>query len=188
MHIDIHPIRNKQRIYIGGNSGAREIFDLTRSLVQQLGKPADFYIPGQPYTPTDAPVVIIRGSEEPVNGKAGFQQLDLHILLIHRITEDLPAGYQSFEEYVSQYEQLADALPRAGTYFFFEGSDVATLIGKKEREDVKNIEYAALKQEELINVKKSADPGFPEIAGGVRALLGRIGVSQDQFFQALNAL
>lgn len=188
MQLNTERIRNKQRIYIGGNSGSSEVFNMARSLLTYFDKPADFYTLGEPYSPTDAPIVIVRGGDELVNGKALFRQLDPHIVLIHKITENVPAGYSGLEAYVSQFELLADGLPKAGAYIFFEGDHVATLMGKKEREDVKNIEYTALTPEALKNIKGSPEGNFPAIAGGVKALLSRIGISQDQFFEGLKAL
>ena len=69
-------------------------------------------------------------------------------------------------------------------------------MGKKEREDVRNIEYTALQTEsieggyivihgsEKIKVA-STSKRFPAHAAGSKALLNRIGVSDDQFFEAL---
>lgn len=198
MQINTDLLKNKQRIYIGGNHGVNKIYGLVQHVLETIGKPADYYSVGEDFTPSDAPIVLIKGGDELTDGKALFHQLGIHILLIHRIDEDVPAPYQSFEEYIAQFELLADNLPKAGTFLFFEGDNVATLMGKKEREDIKNIEYSELKTEQLedgyqvingsekIHVK-STSKRFPKHAAAAKALLNRIGVSDAQFFEALKS-
>lgn len=196
MQINTDLLKNKQRIYIGGNHGVKKIYNLTKHVLTAIGKPADFIAVGEENELTDAPIAIIKGGDELENGKAVFHQLDIHILLIHRIDEDVPEPYKSFEEYISQFESLADNLPKAGTFLFFEGDNVATLMGKKEREDVRNIEYTPLPVDTLedgynflFGSKKikvaSTSKRFPAHAAGAKALLNRIGVSDAQFYDAL---
>ena len=196
MQINTDLLKNKQRIYIGGNHGVKKIYELTQHVLTTIGKPADYYSVDEDNQLSDAPIVLIKGGDDLIDGKALFHQLDIHILLIHRIDEDVPEPYKSFEEYIAQFELLADNLPKAGTFLFFEGDNVATLMGKKEREDVRTIEYTALQTEsieggyivihgsEKIKVA-STSKRFPAHAAGSKALLNRIGVSDDQFFEAL---
>lgn len=201
MTIPFDQIRNKQRILIGGNHGASEIFDLCRQLATSLGKKADFVnlSTDANWTLTDAPTVIMTGADHMSAGTLLFHELNPHILLVHSIQEKAPNGFQSFEHYLAEYERLADALPKAGTLIFFEGDNVATLLGKKEREDVKNLEYATLKhkqKEEGVRLKKGdfevvmkdVAESFADIAAGARALLNRLGISDEQFFGALSKL
>ncbi|MFY0605322.1 MAG: hypothetical protein JXR10_01320 [Cyclobacteriaceae bacterium] len=191
-------LNNKQRIYLGGNHGANNIYEIVRHVLQEIQKPADFYSYGEALKTTSAPIIIMRGADELTNGQAAFNQLSPHILLIHRIKEDVPAGYSSFDDYISQIEILADNLPKAGSLFFFEEDPVGILIGKKEREDVKETPYSKLKNTKtsdgyilesdgsnLSIVTENKD--FPEHAAGAKALLQRIGVSENQFFNALKS-
>ena len=104
MQINTDLLKNKQRIYIGGNHGVKKIYNLTKHVLTAIGKPADFFAVGEENELTDAPIVIIKGGDELENGNAVFHQLDIHILLIHRIDEDVPEPYKSFEEYISQFE------------------------------------------------------------------------------------
>jgi UDP-N-acetylmuramate: L-alanyl-gamma-D-glutamyl-meso-diaminopimelate ligase len=198
MQINTDLFKNKQRIYIGGNHGVKKIYNLVEHVLTSINKPTDFYTVGDEYSPTDAPIVLIKGGDELKGNKALFHQLDIHILLIHRIDEDVPEGYSSFEEYIGQFETLADNLPKAGTFLFYEGDNVATLMGKKEREDIRNIEYSALTAEptsdgyliihgsDKIEVK-STSKRFPAHSAAAKALLNRIGVSDAQFFDALKS-
>jgi len=199
MQIDIAPIRNKQRIYIGGTHGVAEIFNICQHVLNHIGKPVDFYTFGEEPEFTDAPVIIIKGGDEFENDSSPMQSLDIHILLVHVMNDDIPKGYPSFDDYVLEYEKLADSLPKAGSLIYLESDNVATMMGKKEREDVKAIEYTALKS--VITNKgfaintdggkidvKTEDQFFPRHAAGAKALLNRIGVSDAQFFSALKSL
>lgn len=176
-----------------------EIFEIVKQVLQHLQKPADFYTVGEDNTITDAPVVIIKGGDGLHNGQAIFHQLDIHMLLVHKIDEEIPQGYASFEAYVSEYEKLADNLPKAGCMLYFEDDDVALLMGKKEREDVKEIEYTGLpatKTDDGFVITLEGDTAtirttntrFPNHAAGAKALLNRIGVIDSQFISALKSL
>ncbi|MEQ9303129.1 MAG: hypothetical protein RJQ14_04370 [Marinoscillum sp.] len=195
MH-DIDQLKNKQRIFIGGNHGVNKIFAITQHVLKHSGKTADYYTIGEDNKLTSAPVVIIKGGDQLVDGKALFHDFDVHILLIHRIDDDIPEGYASFEDYITQFEVLADNLPKAGSFLFYEGDNVATLMGKKEREDVRNIEYTTLDcsqtksgyqfshNGETFEVR-STSKRFPGHAAGAKALLQRVGISENQFYAAL---
>ena len=68
MNINTEPIQNKQRIYIGGTNHVDEIFELIRHVLTEIDKPADFYTVGEEDSFTDAPIVFIKGGDEPENG------------------------------------------------------------------------------------------------------------------------
>lgn len=184
MHINIDLIKNKQRILIGGNHGTAEILRIVKAVMNHIKKPADFVDLSKGAELTDAPVVIMVGGDEIENGKAAFHQLGIHMLLVHQITDALPSGYANFNEYVDQYEELADSLPKAGSCLYNEADDVSLLIGKKEREDVKSIEYTSINAEDGIH----SDPDFLGQAAAAKALLKRIGVSDSQFMSGLKTL
>ncbi|REE02149.1 hypothetical protein [Marinoscillum furvescens] len=196
MQINTDLIKHKQRIYIGGTNGVDEIFELVKFVLDHVNKPADFFTVGADNTLTDAPVVFIKGGDELDGDDAIFHQLDIHILLLHRIKDKLPKGYDTIDAYVAQYEKLADSLPKAGTFIFNVDDNMATLIGKKEREDVKNIEYSALPSTKTssgftFNIGSGAvavstsDEKFPKYLAGVQAVLKRIGISDAQILSAL---
>lgn len=198
MQVNTTQLKNKQRIYIGGNHGANKIFDLTKHILLSVKKSVDFYRYGEDNVLTDAPIVIIRGADELVDKQASFHSFEPHILLIHKVKEDLPNGYTSFEQYVSEFEKLADNLPKSGNLVYFEDDDVAILLGKKEREDIRAFPYTALDGEKTIDgfkVTTGASPifitttndKFLKHAAGAKALLNRLGVTDDEFFKALNS-
>lgn len=199
MEIDISPITNKQRIYIGGTHEVDEIINLTQKVLESIKKPVDFF--NISYSPkfTDAPVVIMNGADRFSGDRAAFMDLEIHMLLLHRMEDTLPEGYHSFDQFVQEYERLADSLPKAGTLIYLEEDDLSTMIGKKEREDVKSIEYNSLKAHKTNNgfTLKTTDDEidvvtsqerFPCIAAAAKTLLNRIGVSDVQFFTALKTI
>ena len=44
--------------------------------------------------------------------------------------------FPTIEDYVRAFEDFADATPKGGVLIFNEDDDIATVIGRKEREDV----------------------------------------------------
>lgn len=196
MQINTDLIKHKQRIYIGGTTGVDEIFELVKFVTNHADKSVDFYSIGANNTLTDAPVVFIKGGDKLEGNEALFLKLDIHILLLHRIKDKLPDGYDSIDAYVAQYEKLADSLPKAGTFIFNVDDNMATLIGKKEREDVKNIEYSALPSTKTSSgftftigsgsvTVSTSDEKFPKYLAGAQAVLRRIGISDAQILSAL---
>lgn len=183
MSFSLDPIRNKQRILITGNHGIHKITSIIFHVLKSAGKPFDF-IDGDQSSISEAPIVFLKGGDQLVDRKPAFLQYEPHVLLIHKITDDKPDGYKSFEEYVAAYEQLADGLPKSGIFIYYEGDPVSTIIGKKEREDVKAIEYTSLDSKEF----KSSDKTFLLHAAAAKALLKRIGISEKQFAKGISTL
>lgn len=199
MQINTELLKNKQRILIGGNKGASEIYEIVKNVLKHIDKPVDFASLEEEFTPGDAPVIIFKGGDQLIDNEALFQQLGVHILLVHQVTETPPADYKNFEQYIGQLEKLADSLPKAGTFIYFEEDNVATMMGKKDRTDVKPIEYSRLKSkktndgiqlmlDEYKATVKTENDNFPAYAAGAKALLNRIGVSDNQFFSGLKTL
>ena len=183
MQIDQKSIKNKQRILIAGNQGTSEIIRILKSILSTIGKSVDFWESTDEPDLTDAPVLIIDGGLLMAQNALKLQDFNPHILLIHQVEEQY-GGFSNFNEFVKEFEKLADSLPKAGTLIFNESNDVAVLLGKKEREDVKNIEYSALDK----GFTASTDTNFLSSAGAARALLQRIGVSEEQLFAALKKI
>ncbi len=199
MNINTQALRNKQRIYIGGNHGAKSIFKIIKHVLTTIGKPADFFTYGEDSEITNAPIIIMRGADALIDGKAVFHDLKPHMLLVHKIKDDVPDGYASFDEYISQIELLADNLPKAGSLFFYEEDAVGILMGKKERADVRETPYGELPSQttqngfeiEFEGAKISVSTNkanFPKHSAGAKALLNRIGVSDTQFFNSIKTL
>ncbi len=198
MQLDFNRIKNKQRIFIGGNSGTDEILNIISHSLKHLKKPFDV-LPNGEGEITDAPIIIFNGMNElnPKSGKAYFHEIKPHIALFHKIIEPVPDGYASFEDFINQFEMLANGLPKAGTFLYYQSDNVSLMIGKNERQDVRNIEYTKLKN------KKSGDTtdiefksgevvsipirkkGFPGEVAAALNIVNRLSVKEKHFIKSL---
>lgn len=169
MQLDFNRIKNKQRIFIGGNSGTDEILNIISHSLKYLKKPFDMLSNGNGEI-TDAPIIIFNGLNDlnPETGKAYFHDMKPHIALFHKIMEPVPEGYNSFEEFINQFEMLANGLPKAGTFLYYQSDNVSLMIGKNERQDVRNIEYTKFKN------KKTGDTTTLEFKSGEKATIKTI--------------
>lgn len=198
MIIDITTIRNKQRILIGGNHGLEKISKLISQVLDATGKSHAFLEPEQANVGNE-PVVFLKGGSQIVDGKPLFHLFEPHILLLYKVSEKTPEGYENFEAFVGEIEKLADALPKAGTIIFNESDNVSMMIGKNDREDVKAIEFSTLSGKKTNSgyiLTFENDPfevitdneNFLAHAAAAKALLNRIGTSDAQFYSALKKL
>lgn len=197
MPINLTPLRNKQRIIITGNHGIGKITHLIRLVLDQIGKPYD-YMDTAEQSLNGAPILIYKGGSELEGDTALFHQLEPHMMLVHKISDKLPEGYASFDQYLGEFEKLADNLPKAGSMIYNESDDIATIIGKKERADIRIVEYSKLPGQKtnsgyLLTFEDDSfeiitdNENFLSHAAASNALLKRIGVSDKQFYKALKA-
>jgi UDP-N-acetylmuramate: L-alanyl-gamma-D-glutamyl-meso-diaminopimelate ligase len=195
MLIDFQQIKHKQRIIIIGNEGTEEITRIAAHVLREIGKPFDYLFVNGEKQISHAPIILIQGDDH-MKGKikeADFLAYQHHIAVIHHIVEPYPSEYASFEDYVKQYEWVADRTPKAGSVIFNQEDDVALVIGKQEREDVKMIEYQSLpgkKTEEGFQIKNgplvaSRHENFPAHASAVKELLKRLSVSEEVFLKSI---
>ncbi|WP_258104804.1 hypothetical protein [Marinoscillum sp. MHG1-6] len=198
MTIDINALRNKQRILIGGNHGLEKISKLISQVLESTGKSFHFLENGIP-VPASSAVVFLKGGNELIDGSPLFHQFQPHILVLFKVSKKTPEGYDSFESYVGEVEKLANTLPKAGTFIFNQSDNVSLMIGKNDREDVKAIEFSALEGKKtnsgyLLTYKNDPfevitdNENFLDHAAAAKALLNRIGVSDDQFYAVLKTL
>ncbi len=197
MPLEIEKLRNKQRIVIAGNHGLDKITKIVRSTLDLSNKKYSF-ISEDESTINDGAIVILKGGNALEDGKALFHQFYPHIALIYKISEKIPEGYSNFDQYINEIEKLADALPKAGSLIYNESDDVSTMIGKNEREGVKSIEYGAINGQKTHSgfLVKSDKESFEVVtdnesflfhAGAAKALLKRLGISEEQFYSSIKA-
>ena len=200
MQIDFERIKNKQRIFIGGNDGTEEILQIICHTLNKINKP--YALPDSKEGElNDSPIFLYTGMDHlsPSTQKAGFHDLRPHIALLHKIKEPTPPSYHSFEEYINQYEILADQLPKAGTLIYYQSDNVSMIVGKKERDDLNNIEYAKVKNDiRQDRIVLKFDSGEVTIKSDNHAIIGeisaaftllkRLGVKEEQFTESLNTL
>jgi UDP-N-acetylmuramate: L-alanyl-gamma-D-glutamyl-meso-diaminopimelate ligase len=199
MPLEIESIRNKQRIVIAGNHGLDKITKIVRTVLEKSNKAYSLISDEENITNEKSAIVILKGGNALENGQAIFHQFEPHIALIYKISEKIPDGYSSFDQYIHEIEKLVDNLPKAGNIVFNESDDVSTLIARNEREGVKAKEYTAIAGQKthsgfLVNHEKQSfevvtdNESFLAHAGAAKALLKILGISEDQFYTGIKAL
>lgn len=198
MPIDFENIRNKQRIIITGNDGTDEIIHLSMHVLRMVNKPFDYILTNGKKQVTDAPIVLIQGDDHLSKDKisAQFSKFRHHIAVIHHVEDGFPDEYASIDDYIAQYENLADNTPKGGTVVYNKEDNLAMVIGEKNREDVTLIEYESLSGKltddgYLLNggteVVKSSHRNFLSHAGAVLGLLRRISIPEQDILKALTS-
>jgi UDP-N-acetylmuramate: L-alanyl-gamma-D-glutamyl-meso-diaminopimelate ligase len=143
---------DKQRIVIAGSHGKTTITSILMHVLKAVNKKFDYMVGARiegfetMASLTDAPIIIIEGDEylsSPIDRIPKFLHYHPHIVLISGIAWDHINVFPEFEEYERQFELLADSIPKAGTIFYDDTDDLVSIIGAKERPDVKQKPYEA---------------------------------------------
>jgi UDP-N-acetylmuramate: L-alanyl-gamma-D-glutamyl-meso-diaminopimelate ligase len=198
--------KNKQRIVIGGSHGKTSLTAIVMHVLNDIGRDFDYMVGAQikgfdeQVKITDAPIIIIEGDEyltSPLDPRPKFLHYHHHIATITGIAWDHFNVFPTLEAYVDQFEQFADASPKAGTLIYCEEDNLASMIiSEKDRADVTNIGYKAhdhVVRDGVTYLKLPEGEIKVEIFGnhnmqnlsGAQALLKRIGVTDDQFYKAI---
>jgi UDP-N-acetylmuramate: L-alanyl-gamma-D-glutamyl-meso-diaminopimelate ligase len=198
--------KNKQRIVVAGSHGKTTITAMIMHVLKTIGKDFDYMVGAQltgfdnMVKISDAPIIIIEGDEyttSPLDSTPKFLHYQHHIGLISGIAWDHFNVYPTLDDYVKQFELFADASPKAGTLVYCEEDNLASMIiSEKDRADVTNLPYKA--HDHVVRAGKTylklPDGELPvEVFGnhnmqnlnGAYTLLKRIGVTDDQFYQAI---
>ncbi|MEQ8358231.1 MAG: Mur ligase family protein [Cytophagales bacterium] len=144
---------NKQRFVIGGSHGKTTITAMIMHVLRHVGREFDYLVGAEidgfelTVKLSDAPIIIIEGDEylnSALDPQPKFLIYDHHIGVISGIKWDHYNVYPSLESYVIGFESFTDKTPKAGTLIYNGDDDIATVIGRKERDDVVAIEYTTL--------------------------------------------
>ncbi|WP_420148504.1 UDP-N-acetylmuramate--L-alanine ligase [Spirosoma sp.] len=204
--------QQKQRVVIAGSHGKTIITAMILHALKFHNRNFDYWIGDQIdgfdstvkiTTDTDgsaAPIIIIEADEyasSPIDSRPKFLHYQPHIALISGIAWEHVSTYPTWDEYVDQFESLAEAMPKAGILIFDESDDMLDVIGQKERKDITKIPYEAhpnkvvndqtqliTKQSSKISVQLFGEHNMKNIAGAM-AVCDRIGITEDQFYEAI---
>ncbi|MFN6946387.1 MAG: UDP-N-acetylmuramate--L-alanine ligase [Cytophagaceae bacterium] len=197
--------KEKQRVVIAGSHGKTTITSMIIHVLQYHKKSFD-YMAGALQDGfetmvklSDAPVIIIEGDEYPssaLDKKPKFLHYNHHIGLINGVAWDHINVYPTFDDYVKQFETFADSSRKAGVLIYPENDDVATLVGRKEREDVQRIEYGVHDHEikngvtYLISPEGKFSVDFfgkhnMNNLSGAKAVCARLGITDAMFYKAI---
>lgn len=199
--------QQKQRVVIAGSHGKTTITSMVMHVMNYHKRIFDYLVGAQldsfetmaRLTP-DAPVIIIEGDEyasSPIDPRPKFLHYQPHIALISGIAWDHVNIYPTWEQYVDQFEMLAEAMPKAGVLIFDESDDMLDVIGQKERADITKVPYIAhpsstingqtflvTKQGIQVPMQIFGDHNLKNIAGAM-TVLDYIGITEDQFYEAI---
>jgi UDP-N-acetylmuramate: L-alanyl-gamma-D-glutamyl-meso-diaminopimelate ligase len=200
--------KDKQRIVIGGSHGKTSITSMLLHVLRFHKRKCDYLVGAQlegfdlmVKLTHDAPVIVIEGDEyltSPLDLTPKFLHYHHHIGLISGIAWDHINVYPTFDDYVKQFELFADQTPKGGTLVFSENDDLATVIGRKEREDVARIEYKT-HEHEIENGQTyliSSGKKYPvHVFGkhnmrnisGAKAICMKIGITEEMFYEAIQS-
>jgi UDP-N-acetylmuramate: L-alanyl-gamma-D-glutamyl-meso-diaminopimelate ligase len=197
---------DKQRIVIAGSHGKTTITGMILHVLNHFHKKFDYLIGAQiegfntmVKLSDDAPIIIIEGDEyltSSIDPSSKFLKYHHHIGLVSGVAWDHVNVFPTFDEYVKQFDAFADATPKGGTLVFCESDDLASLICKKERDDVQRVEYKAHKNEVengetylitdigKIPVQLFGKHNMKNLSGA-KAICNKIGISDAMFYEAI---
>jgi UDP-N-acetylmuramate: L-alanyl-gamma-D-glutamyl-meso-diaminopimelate ligase len=199
--------KNKQRVVIAGSHGKTTITAIILHVLRYFDRKFDYAIGASldgfetTVQLSDAPVIIIEGDEylsSPIDSVPKFLHYHHHIGLISGIEWDHINVFPTLEDYVKQFDLFADATPKAGALIYCEEDAMASVIASKEREDVAAIGYRTHTHliengqtyldlgKENIHVRLIGKHNMANISGA-REVLKRIGISEDQFYAAIQS-
>lgn len=200
---------DKQRIVIAGSHGKTTTTSMILHVLQHHKRKFDYLVGARiegfdnmVKLSDDAPFIVIEGDEyfsSPIDRRPKFLHYHHHIALMSGIAWDHINVYPEFEEYVRQFELLADASPKAGFLIFDETDDIVSMICKKERPDVQPIAYnihphvirdgktfLLNERDEEIPVLVFGEHNMKNISGA-KAVLELIGIETDDFYEAIQS-
>lgn len=199
---------DKQRVVIAGSHGKTTITAIVIHVLNYFKRNFDYVIGArvrgieQTVKLSDAPVIIIEGDEylaSALDPTPKFLKYQHHIGLISGIAWDHANVFPTEEEYVRQFDLFADQTPKGGILIYCEQDSMALIIGKKERVDVTEVAYKSHPHTSdnnghfFLTDGKARHPiqlfgshNYQNISGA-REVLKRIGITNEQFFQAITS-
>jgi UDP-N-acetylmuramate: L-alanyl-gamma-D-glutamyl-meso-diaminopimelate ligase len=197
---------HKQRVVIAGSHGKTTITSMILHVLKYYKRKFDYLVGAQiegfdtmVQLTEDAPVIIIEGDEylsSPIDPTPKFLHYKHHMGVISGIAWDHINVFPTFNDYVKQFDAFADSSPKGGVLIYSEEDDLATLIGRKEREDVLRIEYETHKHvikngktflktdEGDVSVQVFGDHNMKNISAA-KAVCNRLGVNDKMFYEAI---
>ena len=198
---------NKQRVIIAGSHGKTSITSMVAHVLKHAGRSFDYLIGAQlegfdgMVQITDAPVIVIEGDEyltSPLDLTPKFLHYHHHIALISGIAWDHANVFPTEEEYVKQFELLADQTPKAGSLVLCDDDSMVSIISNKNREDVTTIKYSthatvnangkkALKGPNgAVEISVFGEHNLQNISGALE-VCRRLGITDEEFYEAIKS-
>lgn len=148
---------------------------------------------------SEAPIILLQADGLPgscLDPMPQFSTYQHNILLISGISEERGHRYATINEYLAQLQALAAASPKGGTLIYHGEIELLQSIGSKPRPDVKTYAYQALSywyqgDQAYLSTPQgkipvlAADPISLHAIPGAQLLLGQLGITQEQFYEAI---
>ena len=199
--------KDQQRIVIAGSHGKTTITAMIMHVLRYFDREFDYVVGAKLegfeniIRLSDAPLIVIEGDEylsSPIDSTPKFLKYHHHIGLISGIAWDHINVFPTEEQYVQQFELFADATPKAGSLAYCLEDALASMIGGKERVDVNALGYEEHPHmvdngmtylsvgNENMPLKIFGKHNMQNISGA-KAVLQRIGISEEQFYSAIQS-
>jgi UDP-N-acetylmuramate: L-alanyl-gamma-D-glutamyl-meso-diaminopimelate ligase len=192
-------IKDKQRLVFAGSDGCEFLASLCAHVLKDSNRPFDYFSHGNViiHHPKAPLVLLVPGDTPDQHGKSAFRNYEHHFAVICGINFRPTLGFSTEETYIRQYDLLADATPKGGLIAYCEQDSVASVICNKERTDVGYVPYKTpeFKEDrgkfflmdhnnELVEIYPGEKSNLIYFSAA-REILKKIGVTTDQFFQAI---
>lgn len=139
---------DKQRIVIAGSHGKTTITSMVLHVLKHNKIKFDYAVgatidgfENMVRLSDDAPIIIIEGDEyltSPLDLTPKFLRYQHHVAVISGIAWDHINVFPTYAEYVSQFEKLVEATPKAGTLIYYEkDAEVKRLVEANEKDNLK---------------------------------------------------
>lgn len=201
--------RNKQRIVVAGSHGKTTITSMILHVLQYHHRKFDYVVGAQidgfdtmVKLTDDAPVIVIEGDEygsSPIDPQPKFLHYHPHMVLISGIAWDHVNLYPTYEQYVRQFELLADAMAKSSTIVFDDTDDMLDVIALKEREDVTRQPYdvhpyriengktvLVTKNHGAVPVLVFGEHNMKNISGAL-AICDHLAITEAMFYEAIQS-
>jgi UDP-N-acetylmuramate: L-alanyl-gamma-D-glutamyl-meso-diaminopimelate ligase len=200
---------NKQRIVIAGSHGKTTTTAIILHVLKYHNRLFDYLVGAKidgfdtmAHLSDEAPIVVIEGDEylsSPIDRQPKFLHYHHHIALVTGIAWDHINVFPTFEEYVEQFERLADATPKAGFLIYDKTDSRLANIAQKERADITAIGYGIpahtikngktylrTNKGQEVEIAVFGEHNLKNIAGA-KVVLEKIGIEDDYFYEAIGS-
>ncbi len=197
---------HKQRVVIAGSHGKTSITSMILHVLKFHNRKFDYMVGARiegfdtMAKLSDAPVIVIEGDEylsSPIDRQPKFLHYHPHVMLMSGIAWDHINVFPDFNDYVHQFELLANDLQKASSFIYDETDDLVNKIGSMERLGVKKFPYKALpnriKDGKTFLILPNKQELEIEVFGehnlknlnGARLVLAQIGIEDEEFYAAI---
>ncbi|MGA0560400.1 UDP-N-acetylmuramate--L-alanine ligase [Larkinella sp. VNQ87] len=201
--------QHKQRVVVAGSHGKTTITSMILHVLKHHGRNFDYLVGAQiegfdtmVKLTTEAPVIVIEGDEygtSPLDPQPKFLHYHPHIALISGIAWDHVNLYPTYEQYVRQFELLADGMGKSSTLIFDDTDDMLDVVALKEREDVTRQPYDVhsyriengktvllTKDQGEVPVLVFGEHNMKNISGAL-AVCDHLGITEEMFYEAIQS-